>query len=77
MASGWGIKWKSNSPLGASECILGRTIKPLVFRTRSEARAYIKNNYSYIRYRKDLRSPPHCWTVPKAVKVIVEVREDV
>jgi hypothetical protein len=44
---------------------------PLLFKTRREARAWIEERYSYVKTRKDLRSPPHNWRLPKAVLVEV------
>lgn len=44
---------------------------PTVFRTRSECRKFIEEHYGYIRQRPDLRSEPHGWRVPTAVKVII------
>lgn len=47
---------------------------PLLFWTRSEARAYIAERYGYIRDRPDLRAAPHGWLMPVArrCKVMVE-----
>lgn len=48
---------------------------PLLFRIRREARAFIDETFGYIRNRKDLKSPPHCWHIPQAVQVTVTVTE--
>lgn len=45
-----------------------------VFKTRREANEYIQQQYAYIRTRKDLRSEPHGWRMPRAVKVVVEIK---
>ena len=44
---------------------------PLLFRTRREARAYRNERWGYIRTRKDLRTEPHGWLLPKVVRVSV------
>jgi hypothetical protein len=41
------------------------------FRTRRACRDWIEQEYGYIRTRPDLRREPHCWRVPRAVKVKV------
>lgn len=46
-----------------------------LFRTRKKCEAWIKEHYSYIRDREDLRKEPHGWRLPKAVKVFVQVHE--
>lgn len=70
----WGCKWISDSRLsGHCEHLLWDGRLPLLFPTRREARAYIKQRYGYIATRKDLRSPPHCWKMPRAVRVTVSV----
>jgi hypothetical protein len=48
-----------------------------LFTTRRECRAWIKEEYGYIRYRPDLLTEPHCWRVPHPVRVTVEVTENV
>ncbi len=47
----------------------------MAFRTRREARAYIEKQYGYIRNRPDLQASPHCWRMPKAVRISVTVTE--
>ncbi len=82
----WAVKWISDSPLdGHREYLLGAANieKPpalsgcntLLFLTRRMARNYISETYGYIAKRKDLKLPPHCWKMPKAVKVIVDIQE--
>lgn len=86
----WAIKRTSETLLdGKCEGLLGRFYGPdapkvpdhvaghtiMVFRTREAARAHIRKHYSYITKRPDLRREPHCWRVPRAVKVRVEVTE--
>lgn len=45
------------------------SIGPVLFITRRECQAYIRERYGYIAKRKDLRIEPHCWRVPTAVRV--------
>lgn len=47
---------------------------PLLFHTRELARAWINEHYGYIRTRPDLRSAPHFWRMPSAVRVLVTIR---
>ena len=49
--------------------------KTMVFRTRQAARDYINERWGYTRNRPDLRAEPHCWRMPKPVKVTVTVAE--
>lgn len=49
---------------------------PLLFRTRSTARAWIEEHYGYIARRPDLRKEPHGWRTPQAVRVIVTISEE-
>ena len=83
---GWAVMWESRNRLnGKTVFLIGvagnleprpawlRGYRTMVFETRREAGAYIKNKYSYIAKRKDLRTEPHGWRVPKAVRVQVSV----
>lgn len=45
----------------------------MLFSTRREARAFIDREWGYIRTRRDLRSPPHNWRMPRAVRVQMTV----
>lgn len=67
MTERWGVKWHVG--------IMWDCCKPLLFFRRQDARKYIESEYGYIKHRKDLRSPPHNWRLPKAVKVEVIIRE--
>lgn len=46
---------------------------PLLFRTRKHARLWADSSYGYIRHRKDLRTDPHNWRLPKPVMVSVKL----
>ena len=68
----WGAKWVSESSLsGRREHLINEHCLPVLFRTRREARAYIKREYGYIAERADLRAEPHGWQMPRAVRVMV------
>lgn len=72
----WAAKWSTTNKLdGHREHLIifdWRTGQPhLLFKTRAECRAWIKKEYGYIRERKDLRREPHCWRIPRAVRVSV------
>ena len=47
----------------------------MLFRTRRQARDWLKEDRGYIARRPDLRREPHCWRVGKVVRVVVTVRE--
>jgi hypothetical protein len=49
--------------------------KTALFKTRKDARKYIKAKYGYIASRPDLRREPHGWRMPIPVKVEVMIRE--
>lgn len=49
----------------------------MLFRTRTEARAYIRTKYGYLRERKDLQREPHGWMMPVPVKLEIRVLEAV
>ena len=69
----WAGKWRSNNFLdGKREHILYENCLPRLFKTRREARAYISEKYGYIATRKDLRTEPHGWRVPVAVRVVIK-----
>lgn len=63
----WGGRWRSRD----TECLIFRERMPVLFRTRAEARAWIKQEFGYIRARKDLRAAPHFWRMPRAVRVVI------
>lgn len=76
----WAPKWSQTNNLDGHRehlCLFDwrdRKRGLTVFSTRAACRAYIENQWGYIRARQDLRQEPHCWRVPQAVKVqIVEL----
>ena len=42
---------------------------PVLFRTKTAAAEWIREHYSYIATRQDLRSEPHGWRMPIPVRV--------
>jgi hypothetical protein len=70
----WGVRWR-NTGVSPAEHIMYENRLPVLFRTRSEARAWIDQTFGYIRKRKDLRSYPFCWRIPQPIRVkVVEVK---
>lgn len=73
----WAILWRQKSKLdGTMVRFIGCPVThgPLMFPTRAAARAHVRARYGYIATRADLRREPHGWTMPRAVRVVVEVR---
>lgn len=68
----WAVRWHSHNRLdGVTEHWMWEDLRPLLFCTRREARAYIQSKYGYINVRPDLRAEPHGWRLPRAVRVRV------
>lgn len=75
MSVWWGAEWhEKNRTDGETRHVIYERGMPVVFRTREEARQWIRRQYGYIRYREDLRKEPHGWRMPKAVRIEVIVR---
>ena len=83
---GWAIRWEHDSRLDGRRAYLlggarfarlpqfsGHTT--MVFKTRQQAREFIRKEYGYIASRPDLRREPHGWKMPRPVKVTVTVAE--
>ena len=73
-ARAWGILWHSENRLdGVTKHLLRNEETHVVglWRSRAEAREYATEHWGYIRNRPDLRSEPHGWRMPKAVRVII------
>lgn len=45
----------------------------ITFRTKREAKAFIKDRFGYIAERSDLRREPHGWKMPQPVRVRISV----
>ena len=74
MITMWAAKWRSRGCEGDRWHLCWRTDSgaPALFRTRKQCRAWIETAYGYIRKRKDLRKPPHRWSVPVPCRVAIE-----
>lgn len=68
----WAVQWVTKA---GPEWIIWRHCLPLLFLTRREARAWIEENYGYIKTRPDLRANPHNWRLPRAMRVAVILKE--
>jgi len=72
----WGIQWHSkNKRSGEQRYLLWQGGRPLIFETRTKAREHVREVYGYLKHRKDLRSEPHGWHIPKVLRVTVSVEE--
>lgn len=72
----WAALWRyRNKADGPTEHLICRGCLPKLFRTRARARAWIQEQYGYMKHRHDLRRGPHGWRLPKAVRVTVKVEE--
>ena len=72
----WMPLWKSNCKLDGKNRHLIKFFwkdrnRVLIFHTRRECREFINEHWGYFKFRKDLRSEPHGWRLPEAVKVDV------
>lgn len=68
----WGVKWRSENKLdGKRDFLVHEQGLPVMFKTRSRARAYINARYGYIKYRQDLKQEPHGWKMPIPAKIKV------
>ena len=72
----WAVLWRSKNMLdGLTEHLMFHGCSPVMFFTRRAARAWIAQEYGYIRTRPDLRREPHGWRMPQPIRVhIVEAR---
>lgn len=70
----WGVLWRSCNRLdGERAHIVCEDCQPALFRTRREARAFIKDRYGFIKTRPDLQQEPHGWKMPVPVRLKVMV----
>lgn len=68
----WSIQHHHPSESHLHGRIMGQSGMPFLFRTRREAREFIKEHYGYIKTREDLRYLG--WRMPRPVKVTVVKR---
>lgn len=73
----WGARWYSKNRLdGVREYpMFNDSCMPLLFLTKREAMNFIKEKYSYVAKRKDLRQEPHGWRMPKPIRLKVTLEE--
>lgn len=83
----WAIKWRSKNRLdGKRSNLVGRYAfgvpdvpahmagyTLMAFKTRKDAQAHIREYYSYIKDRPDLRREPFGWMMPQPVRVRITV----
>ena len=72
----WAAMWRSKTATEGKVRFLmyGEERLPVLFRTRREAREWIKEEYGYIATRRDLRDEPHGWRMPVPVRVRVTIQ---
>lgn len=70
----WAVQWHDDNRLdGCSRHLIWQPPIPRLFFTRRECRAFIEEQFGYLRERPDLRAEPHGWHMPQAVLVNVSV----
>ena len=68
----WAVLWHSKNKLdGIREHIIFEERLPRLFNTWQQARNYAVKKFGYIRFRKDLRSEPHGWRMPRPIKCTI------
>jgi hypothetical protein len=66
----WGALFISIGGIdGDKEHIIYENCKPVIFTTKKECKTWIDKKYGYIKTRKDLKSFPHGWRLPKPTKI--------
>ena len=65
----WGVEWRAKNRLEGVQRHLQWEYDVRLFMTRRKCRAFIEERYGYIRTRPDLRTEPHGWSMPVAVRV--------
>jgi hypothetical protein len=72
----WAVEWYArNQRDGVTSYVLWKEpTVPALFLTRQAARAWIERQYGYIRHRRDLRTEPHGWRLPRAIRVDVDIK---
>lgn len=69
--SHWGLLWwvSEKFTYEPRSHLLYENCKPVMFKTRKEARDFAIEKYGYIKVRDDLRRYPHGWRLPKPVRI--------
>lgn len=74
--TGWGLLWDNTNQLdGRAIHLIYENCLPVLFRTRRRAREYARERFGYIKRRPDLRREPHYWSMPRPVRIRVELAE--
>ncbi len=69
----WGVLWRSKNKMdGVREHLVYNDCVPVIFTRKRQAVAYIREHFSYIATRRDLRAEPHGWRMPIPVRVEVK-----
>ena len=72
----WGALWRSENELdGRTRHIICDHERPVLFITRDEARAWIREEYAWLKKRGDLRREPHGWRMPVPVRVEIRLAD--
>jgi len=72
----WAVKFRSKNKLdGYREYFVFKNGYPVLFFSRKEAIKFIKEEYGYLKTRKDLRKEPFGWRIPKAIRITVTLKE--
>jgi hypothetical protein len=76
-ALSWAGLWHSENKMdGVTEHFLYFDGIIALFPTRRKAREFIQREYGFIKTRRDLRTEPHGWRLPKAIRVsVAKVKE--
>jgi len=72
----WALEWRSVNALdGERRHLIFENRIPALFTTRAAARDFAQKRWGYIKDRPDLRREPHCWRMPRPVRVTVCLSE--
>ena len=67
----WGLRWHSqNRRDGVRKHLLYTDGIPLLFPKRDVARIYAQTYFGHLKTRRDLRTEPHGWRMPRPVKIL-------
>ena len=75
-STAWAPEWHSRNRLDGDQRYFMCEPKPpyvRLFKTKRACRAWIRETHGYIAKGRDLRTEPHGWFMPKAVKVNVRI----
>lgn len=70
----WGVLMREeNKANGKMEYLCCRDARPVVFHTRKETHAYIRQAFGYLKRQPNLRREPYGWRMPQPIKVRMTV----